>query len=393
MGRNRRALSQREVDAVTKTGLTWADDNLYVQRRDDGTRSWVFRYERDGRVRSLGLGALARVSLEKARKLAGAHRVTVWDGGDPVADKKVAKQQARAQVTSAAPTFERVAKEYIATREASHKSPEAQRQWPSSLRDHVHPIFGRKPVDQVGLDDVHRALSPIWTSMYPTAKKVRGRIAAVLDYAAAKGWRPDDNPARSPGPLDALLPPSRHREKHHASVPYQDLPAVVAKLRRLDSISAKCLLLVILTGVRSGEARLAEWSEFDLDGGLWTIPTEHTKTSQEHRVPLSAQAMELLRSIPRKGKLVFPNPKTKAALSYNALMEVQKSLRKATTVHGYRATLSTWAREQTSYSEEVIEWCLAHGTVKVTAAYARTTRLDERRPLMQEYADYAYALS
>lgn len=281
----------------------------------------------------------------------------------------------------------------IAAREKFHKSAFAQRQWPSSLRDHVHPHIGDLPVDQVGLHEVEKVLAGIWTTRHPAARKVRGRIATILDWAAAKGYRSSDNPARPNGPLDQLLPPVRHRQKPHPSVPCQELPEVVAKLQGMASISAKALLFTILTGVRSGETRGALWSEIDLDGKVWTIPPERTKTDDEYRIPLSVQAVAIPGSLPRNGPLVFPNLKTGKPLSDMALMECLKAVRPGKTVYGFRATLSTWAREQTDYLAEVIEAALNHRQPdKVVAAYARTTYFDKRRDLFQDYADYAFSV-
>lgn len=389
----RRALSAREVDALmNKPGLHRVDENLFLQVREDGTRSWVFRFAQFGKRRVLGLGRASRVSYTKARASAAEYRSMLWNGVDVAAEhasRRPRPQPAAPTEPSAAPTFEWCAKELIAAREKSHKSHFAQRQWPSSMRDHVNPHIGHLAVDKVGLNEVHKVLAPIWQTMYPTASKVRQRVAAILDWAAAKGYRPDENPARPNGPLDQLLPPVRHREEHHAAVPYTEMPALMKRLTALDSVSAKALVFTILTAVRTGETLGAEWAEVDAAARLWTIPVERTKTSQEHRVPLATQAIALLDTLPRKGKLVFPNRTGKKPLSNMAMMMVLRGLRKdSPTVHGMRATFSTWAREKTDFSEEVIEWALAHGTVKVTAAYARTSRLEERRLLMQAWADY-----
>lgn len=168
---------------------------------------------------------------------------------------------------------------------------------------------------------------------------------------------------------------------------------MVAKLQGMASISAKALLFTILTGVRSGETRGALWSEIDLDGKVWTIPPERTKTDDEYRIPLSVQAVAIPGSLPRNGPLVFPNLKTGKPLSDMALMECLKAVRPGKTVYGFRATLSTWAREQTDYLAEVIEAALNHRQPdKVVAAYARTTYFDKRRDLFQDYADYAFSV-
>jgi integrase len=390
-----RALSAREVDAIKKPGVHWAAPSLYLQVRDDGTRSWLFRWMRHGKARWHGLGALRDVTLQAARQRAEELRVAVRGGADPVAEKRAAVAQEKAAEASKAPSFEWCARQVIAARKDYHKSDIAHQTWPSSMRDHAYPVIGSMPIDQVGLHEVHKVLAPIWAVKYPTASKVRGRIATILDWSAAKGYRPGmDNPARPNSPLDQLLPPVRHRERHHGSVPYPEVPEVVAKLRALDSVSARCLLFVILTGVRSGEARGAVWGEFNLAERLWVIPLERTKTSDEYRIPLSTQAVELLEALPKGDGLVFPNPKSGEELSYNALIEMQKGIWQGATPHGYRSSLSTWAREQTDYPAEVIEAALNHKQAdKIVAAYARTTFFDKRRALLQEWADFCFGVT
>lgn len=394
----KRSLSAAQVAALKATGTHWVSPGLYLQIKPNGARSWLLRYGRNGKTFWHGLGAARDVSLKEARDRAEDLRVDIRrTGAHPVAEKKAEREEVRAVASvtaepSSVPTFRWCAQQVIAARETFHKSTFAQRQWPSSMRDHVYPHIGDLPVDQVGLHEVEKVLAGIWTTRHPAAKKVRGRIATILDWAAAKGYRSSDNPARPNGPLDQLLPPVRHKEKPHPSVPYQELPEVVARLRGMASISAKALLFTILAGVRSGETRGALWSEIDLDDKVWTIPPERTKTDDEYRIPLSDQAVALLGSLPRNGPVVFPNPKTKKPLSDMALMECLKSIRPGKTVHGFRATLSTWAREQTDYPAEVIEAALNHKQPdKVVAAYARTTYFDKRRDLFQDYADYAFS--
>ncbi|MGN6467388.1 MAG: tyrosine-type recombinase/integrase, partial [Rhizobiaceae bacterium] len=358
----KRALSAREVEALmNKPGTHRADENLFLQVRDDGTKSWVFRFSRGGRMRVLGLGPAAHVPYNEARATAADYRSKLWRGTDVAAEHRTRREQTMAVTEPpAAPSFKWCAEQVIAAREKFHKSEYAQRQWPSSMRDHVFPHIGKLAVDKVGLHEVHKVLGPIWQNQFPTAKKVRGRIARILDWAAAKGYRPDENPARPNGPLDQLLPPVRHRERHHASVPYVELPDVVARLKGMESISAKAVLFTILTGVRSSETRGAVWSEFDLDEKTWVIPPERNKTADEYRIPLADQTVALLKGLRGKGKLVFPSPTSGKQLSDTALTKVLKSIRPDETLHGFRATLSTWAREQTDYPAEVIEAALNH---------------------------------
>lgn len=394
---SKRALSAAQVAALKAEGTHWVAPGLYLQIKPNGARSWLLRYGKGGKTFWHGLGAARDVPLKEARERAEELRVDIRRrDAHPVVERRdqriEAKVAAATEAARAAPTFRWCAEQVIKQREHFHKSHYAQQQWPSSLRDHVYPHIGDPPVGQIGVREVHKVLSKIWTTKHPAAKKVRGRIARILDYAAAHGFRPDDNPARPNVPLDQLLPPVRHKPEHHPSAPYVEVPALVLRLRGDDDILAKAVLFVILTAVRSGEMRGALWSEFDLDTAKWVVPAERNKTSDDYIIPLAAQTVALLRTLPRKGKLVFPNPKTGKAFDYNKPITLLKEFHPDKTLHGFRATLSTWAREQTDYPAEVIEAALNHKQPdKVIAAYARTSYLDKRRALFQDWADYAFS--
>jgi integrase len=392
----RRALSAKEVDAITKPGLTWVDDNLYLQIRPDGTRSWIFRYERDGRVRSMGLGPCSRVPLSEARGMAGDHRHALWHGHDPLAERKAGRAKAKETLAaSTAPTFAECARRYIAAYEVGWRSPIHRRQWVQTLEDYAEPVIGKTPVDQVGVPEVLKVLEPLWRSKPETAGRLRGRISKVLGWAKAKGFRSGDDPAARGGPLDHLLPAlgTFQRVRHHKAVPYLEVPDVVKQLRTLESTSAKVLIWTILTAVRTSEALGTLREEIDEDARLWSLPAERMKAKREHKVPLPSQAMALLESMPGRKGLVFPGAKKGRPLSNMAMVQCLRGFRDdGSTVHGFRSSFSTWARERSGFSEEVIEHALAHGhRSKVIAAYARTTRLEERVGLMQMWADYCFS--
>lgn len=399
----RRALSSREVDALRDVGMHWISDNLYLQIREQGTRSWLFRYWVDGKPKVVGLGAAKDVTLAQARDKAERLRIWVRDGADPAAEKKTAKATRKAEQAVAAaasvPTFEECAREYINSHEASWKNDKHRAQWPSTLKMYVYPHIGNKPVNEIGIDEIVKVLKPIWTTKPPTAGNIRGRIDKILGWATAMGYRSGDNPASRDGPLVHLLPPLgkvKRQQKHHAAVPYKEVPAVVADIRKLGSTSAKALLFTILTAVRTGETLGATWDEIDLEAKLWTIPAERMKAGAEHKVPLAVETMALLKSLPRdatgKNPHLFRGPRAKT-LSNMAMLQCLRGVRgDGVTVHGFRASFSTWAREQTDYSPEIVEASLAHTqSDKVVAAYARTTFLDRRRDLMQEWARFCMA--
>lgn len=393
----KRALSAREVDALMgKLGTHRVDENLYLQIREDGTKSWAFRYSRGGKMRSLGLGPVRHVPLTEARTLAGEYRTKLWRGVDIAAEHRAQREQVKETLASStAPTFGWCAEQYIAAHEASWKSPVHRRQWVQTLEDYCGPVIGKTPVDQVGVDEVLKVLQSLWTSKPETAGRLRGRISKVLGWARAKGYRSGDDPAARGGPLDHLLPALSKVQtvRHHASVPWPELPDLVVGLRGLGSISAKALLFTILTAARTGETLGATWDEIDLEARLWSLPAERMKAAREHKVPLSDEVVALLESLPTRKGLLFPGARKGKPLSNMAMVQCLRGLRDdGATVHGMRATFSTYAREQTNFSEEVIEHALAHGhKSKVIGAYARTTRLSERVGLMQAWADHCFS--
>ncbi|MDR0458400.1 MAG: site-specific integrase [Burkholderiaceae bacterium] len=243
-----------------------------------------------------------------------------------------------------------------------------------------------------------QVIEPIWTIKTETATRVRGRIEAVLDFATARGWRQDDNPARWKGLLDKVLPaPQKVRKtQHHKAMPIDDVPGFCKVLASMDGMAAQALRLLILTATRSGEVRGARWDEFDLAAGVWTIPPERMKAAVEHRVPLSRQAMKLLARVPRldgdDAGLLFPAARGAGAMSDMAMTQLMRKRGLDCVPHGFRSTFRDWAGDCTHYPRELVETALAH-TVgnKVEAAYRRKDALERRRPLMQDWADFVEA--
>jgi integrase len=238
----------------------------------------------------------------------------------------------------------------------------------------------------------------LWYVKTETAKRLLGRIKTVLDYATVNDYRSGTNPAQWTGYLSTQLPSPKNLQKkeHHPAVPYQQMGDFMSKLRTNPSLSAKALEFLILTAVRSGSVRQAEWSEVDLDKALWIIPAEHTKARQEHRVPLQPQALKLLKSLPKLAgsNLIFPS-RTGKALSDMAFSQLMRGMRERGELtveavpHGFRSTFRDWAAEQTAYPDEIRKAASGH-TVgdSVKEAYQRTDLLDKRRNLMNEWAKF-----
>jgi integrase len=260
---------------------------------------------------------------------------------------------------------------------------------------HVFPRFGRKPVGNVAVDDVLRALTPIWTDKNPMAVIVRSRIELVLDYAEARGWRQGENPARWRGKLRHLLPrPGKvHRVEHRPALAWREAPALFATLREASesNMASRCLALLILTVARSSEARGCRWSDIDLNQGLWMIPAARMKSAREHRVPLSEPAVDTLIELAkvRTGDLVFfghARGRSVADTTINALL--RRLGHHEITVHGFRSCFRDWAAD-TGKQGDLAEAALAHVVGNAVArAYQRSDLLEARRSLMQAWADF-----
>ncbi len=384
-------LTARAAEGAKRPGRYPDGGGLYLRVTEASTKSWVFRYTRQGKARDMGLGAVPDVTLAKARKLAAEARELLRDGLDPIDTRTGTRSTTRAARASAV-TFQQCAEHYIEAKRAGWKNAKHAAQWGATLAQYAYPIIGNLSVADVTLPHILKIIEPIWTTKTETASRLRGRIQSVLDYATARGYRTGDNPARWTGHLKELLPaPGKvAKVEHHAALPWQEVGAFMAELRQQAGLGARALELAILTAARSGEVRGATWAEVDPVQAVWTIPAGRMKARKEHRVPLSAQAVALLRTLPRidGNDLLFPNTKG-APLSDMTLGAVLKRTGRAFTTHGFRSTFRDWAGECTAYPREVIEHALAHQLKdKAEAAYARGTLFEKRRRLMDEWATF-----
>ena len=379
---------------ISKSGLavgTHTDGGgLTLRVSESGAKRWVLRSTIDGKARNIGLGSFPAVSLAVARKKAADHQASIRDGRDPVAEKRTKKAELERAVS---PTFSEVAQTCWATHRPTWRSQKHGQQWLGTLEAYAYPVVGHKPVDAVTIADVMTILEPIWTSKPTTASRVRQRMETVLSYARARGHRYGDNPAGRE--LIAVLPKQgAHAKEHRRALPYSDVPAALEKVRRSSCFLATIMAIefMALTAARSGEVRLATWSEIDWVAKAWTIPASRMKAGKEHRVPLSDQAIKLLRRAwiwagGYDAITMFPSPRGKA-LSDSALSLLFRRLEIQSVPHGIRSSFRDWAVE-TGKDWTLAETALAHrlGT-SVEMAYARTTLFEQRRVLMQQWADY-----
>lgn len=363
---------------------------LYLQILG-GSRAWVLRFVAGTRRRRMGLGSYPGVTLAQARDKARAARELIDQGTDPIDSRQAVMQQAAA-ARARALTFSKAAEQFIAARDAEWRNPKHRQQWINTLATYAEPIIGQLDVASIGQQHILQVLEPIWRVKTETASRVRGRIEQILDWAAVRGHRSGDNPARWVGHLDKLLPrPSKIAPvKHYGAVEVSQAPAAVASILASAGMAAQALLFQILTAARSGEARGARWSEINLDTGVWSVPAERMKAHRPHRVALSRQAVDLLRRQARfEGcELVFPSVRMKV-MSYTALTDVMRRLQLDGVPHGFRSTFRDWAAECTHFPRDLVEMALAHAIEsKVEAAYRRGDMLARRAELMQAWADY-----
>jgi integrase len=361
-------------------------DGLYLQctAGTDGAvnRSWVYRYRAGDRERYMGLGPLAVVSLAEAREKALAARKLRLEGVDPIEARKAQRTASRLQAAKAM-SFGACVDAYLETHEAGWKNEKHAAQWRMTLTEYCKSITDL-PVADVDTNLVLKVLTPLWKTRTETAKRLRGRIERVLSWAKGRGLRDGENPARWSGHLDEMLPsPAKiAATRHHPALPYAEIPQFMSELRNLDSLSAKALEFTILTAARTSEVIGAEWDEIDLEAKVWTIPASRMKAGEQHKVPLSERAVEILQGLDRRMKRPFP-------LSNMAMLELLRGLRPGLTVHGFRSCFMDWCHECTNHPKTVIDMALAHKVGdKVEAAYRRGDLFVKRAKLMAQWTEY-----
>jgi len=389
-----------------KPGLHCDGGNLHLQitlgAAGNRRLSWIFRYALKGqKPRDMGLGSVNDITLVEARELARTYRNLVKERIDPI-DQRNARLAQNLAARAVVMTFDQAAEAYFRQHKVAWKNAVHVAQWESSLRSYVSPIIGRMSVAGIDTRHIMQVLQPIWLEKPETASRVRGRIEAVLGWATVSGHRKGDNPARWKDHLDNLLPARRkvRAVNHMGSLPYAEMPAFMAELRKRKGMAALALEFAILTCVRTADVRNARRADIDRGAKIWLIPA-FSKTGIAHRVPLSAAALAVLDKVHaiaeeiggRVGasELVFPNDMTGAHLSDNAMLGVINRMgRKGTvTTHGCRASFRTWAQEQTNFPRELCEMSLGHriGSA-VEQAYARGDAFKKRVAIMQAWANF-----
>jgi integrase len=344
-------LTAVQVTKARTPGLLGDGGGLYLQVSPAGTKSWLFRFMLAGRARSMGLGALHTVSLAEARGEAARCRKLLRERIDPIQARNARRGEAALEAAKSI-TFQQCAQAYIEAHPAGWKNAKHAQQWENTLTTYAYPVFGSMPVASVDTALVMRCLEPIWKDKAETAGRVRGRVESVLDWATVRGYRIGDNPARWRSHLAKLLPARAKVRKveHHAALPYDDMPAFVAVLRKQTGVAARALEFTILTATRTSEVLGALWSEINFDDRTCTVPAVRMKAGADHRVPLCARAMKILKGLcPASRGYIFPGQGQRQPLSNMAMLMLLKRMQyESLTVHGFRSSFRDWAAEKTN---------------------------------------------
>jgi integrase len=393
-------LTAKRVERTKKPGR-YRDGivpGLLLQISESGAKSWVLRYELHGRERMMGVGPVKAFNLKEARDRARRARQLLADGIDPLADKHAAKAAAKLAAARKL-SFKEAANKYFDHYASKWTSPSHREAFLGTLKAYAFPVIGDMDVATISTPDVHRILDPIWKTKSITADRTRSRVEQVLDWAVVRGHRqPGTNPARWVGHLEHSLAAPRQLApiKHHPAMKYDALPSFMAKLRSEQGSAARALEFLILTAARSGEVRGATWDEINFADQTWTVPAARMKGRKEHRVPLTKEALDLLRDLPREdgNPFVFIGGRPGEGLARIAMLWLLDGRMgvKDVTIHGFRSTFRDWAGEATSFAPDIAEAALAHQKGKVEAAYARGTLFDKRRKLMEAWSRYCMTL-
>ena len=406
MSRAMHKLSARRAETIKAPGWHGDGGGLWLRIDNSGSRKWVFAWERSKRRREMGLGAASEITLATARELAAEARALLAQGLDPIEERRAKDLEQEAPVATddavddipGVPTFGQFANTYIDAHEDGWKNPKHRQQWRNTIKTHAKSLLN-KPVDTITSDDVVSVLRPIWRKVPETAGRLRGRIEIILDAAKASKHivSPWENPARWRGNLMHLLPrrSKKSQVKHHAAMPYDDLPDFMEKLQRRPATAARALELTILCATRTNETLKMTWSELDLEQAVWTVPGDRMKMGIEHRVPLPSKAVELLKaqastSNQAPDAYVFPGQKPGKPLSQMAMTMVLRRMNLGHfTVHGMRSCFRDYMGDMTDHLESLVEQALAHQIGdETTRAYRRGDAFIKRRSLMQEWQNF-----
>ena len=406
MSKALKAGTVKGVEKLLRDGVAGeygAGSGLYLNVSGKGTGSWIFRYRIGTKRKRIGLGAVDLITLSDANKAATAHRSLLAEGTDPQSHREEQSLIATAQII----TFDQVAADYIEAQRDSWTNAKHIQQWTNTLATYVSPVIGSLAPADITTEHILEILKPIWSSKKETASRVRNRIELVLNAAKARKLRTGENVAAWRGHLELLLATHKKNDRrHHPALSWNRVGSFWDALESEGDTGSQALQLAMLTALRTSEILSAQWSEFDLNANVWTVPAERMKSGKEHRVPLSTGALDLLSKIPKvnSGLLFEGRTAGKPASNMTMLMKVKRmddakykddaagwrdDKGQVITPHGFRSTFRDWAAENTSFENIVVEQALAHSIGNaVEAAYRRGDLLERRRDLMEMWSSY-----
>ena len=383
-------LSAAKVRTLSEPGQYSDGNGLTLRVEPTGSKRWVQRVTLHGKRHNIGLGGFPAVSLADARELAAANQLAIKQGKDPLADKyQAAAELKRSKIA----TFSAATRQVVDLNRPTWSNAKHAAQWESTLTTYAFPLLGQKPVNEITPSDILSVLTPIWTTKAETARRVRQRMETVLDWTVAQGWRPDNPAGRA---ITRVLPRQNRRVTHHPALPYSEVPEALTRIKESSSDQATRLAFeyLVLTAARSREVRLAFWTEVDWKQKVWTIPAERMKARREHKAPLSQRALEVVVEARQLGgeenELIFPSFNKARPLSDMTFTTLLRRLEIPAVPHGFRSSFRDWCSEEMGEGYEIAsEMALAHNVGNATRrAYARSNLLDQRRVLMEAWADY-----
>lgn len=391
-------LNPKQVENLKEPGTYEDGEGLRLVVKATGRKSWLLRFQLDGRRREMGLGSYPEISLKSARLDASSKRRKLSDGVDPLAARDVERAALReAQRASEAKQlrFDVLAVEYSAAHGAAW-SEKWRKGWMRKLELYAFKQIGKLPAEEIDTAQVLKILQPIWATKTRTADEVRGQIEQIMDAAKARGLRTGENPARWRGHLDNLLSRSEKKKartrEHFNALRWQETPDLINQLRAISSPASVAAQLLIMTGARTHMVRFAQWHEFDFSASTWSLPDERMKMRVAFVIPLADAVTELVKSIPRidDSPYLFPGQGKTGVMHANAIRNLLHGIgHKQITRHGFRSSFRDWAGECTHYPREVCEMALAHDERNQTeGAYSRSDFLDKRRSLMADWASF-----